>query len=238
MIDYLNSPVQWNLFFETVFLLEVEKVKVSSFLPDHIQPFEIRPNICLMGIGLQKFKPDNLNFPEFDELYWFLNVTPHLKAGAPVPKFASYVGNVASDCNDFLTYANERDKMFIYRSDSINIAIDAQNYVFSAEDSHGKILELHASKEAKQKKFYKETLWGQQISAQENNTYFGIWKWEGLLYEFQKSAAVGRLYNHPFFRGLEVDNIALHCHTQMLTPPVTQDNASLTFYQPTLLKSS
>lgn len=231
-IDILIRPMKWFIDFDNLFLFEIETEKVSSFLPSCVQVSEIRPGICLMGIGVQIFKPGNQDLPSFKEVYWFIMVASELRYKMPIPNFSSYVGNVTSDCFEFLCKAKDLDKMPIFSSESININIDPLNYKFFVEDKDGPILELKVSEEARKKSPYPKKIWGQQTCKSDNCLYIGASSWEGEMYEYQKSSCVGRVYSHPFFRGIEVGELGHNCHTQMIASPSSE--SMLTFYEPLL----
>jgi hypothetical protein len=62
-----------------------------------------------------------------------------------------------------------------------------------------------------------DELWGQHYN-ETKGLHFGVWEWDGIKFEHMQKGDAGRLYPHPFFKGMDMRRVR-GCYRQMLMEP-------------------
>ena len=98
------SPEEWAFDYDIFFFIEVPTASIKHKLPRLIKPVEPRPGISLIGFGLHRFIPGNLDgkLPALAEVNCSIVVQPNLSLKMPIPRFSFYVLYVASSNADFI----------------------------------------------------------------------------------------------------------------------------------------
>lgn len=225
---YLQNPVLWELDFDLFYMFEIETSKVRSILPSNIHPFEVRPGITLLVIGIEYFKAGALGkLPPFAEVNWVIMVQPDLTIDIEMPKFSFFVGNIGATNNEFLDYASIEDKLPAYRSSNLFINIDRQAGIIDVVDEYGLFIKLRST--FPNKKLYQfASFSGQSFSSFNGKLMLKLWNWSGELIEHQTRNESCEIVQHPFFSGIDVAGCAKNCYYQMITHPIA--DIDLIFY--------
>ena len=214
--------VSWNSYFDMILQFEIDTNKIASYLPKRIRSLEVRPGKSLLSVGVPCFKKGNLGYlPEFHEIFWGVIVQPsYSRQQASFPRSAYYTVNVSGDSDGFLEYAYSDDKMPIYENANLKIRHLTNPVGVEAEDAHGPIFSI---RNTQQNLFFEAQNQVVQVysSPDRNNEVFSnTVQWIGSACQHQKKGNWGKLYNHPFFMGLNVESLSeTDCYMQIVSKP-------------------
>lgn len=232
-INLLNNGIEWKTLPDWVFVFEIETKKISSFLPEGIKPIEMSPGKSGFAISGVPFPAGTLGkLPPLREILWFILVEPVYSMKMPTPRFCFFIGNASSNNKEFLEHLHKFDKSPVYYSQSLQISIDNYKEI-EVSDENGVICSLKGKCEFPN--FNKEIIWGQSMTLHESKLYVQAWKYEGSALIYPRKFKLGKVYNHPFFRNIDVSNIGKDGCIQMISNP-TNNIPKLTYYEPVVLK--
>lgn len=213
----MPSTEDWRVKHHFNFIYEVPTATVEPLLPSRIVPREARPGICLLNVGWMRLHPgQHGGLPEFDELTLSLHVQPDLSLDAPIPRMSLYDIRIGSNSEQFLAYEAEHQMLNGFYSPTLRCELSEDETELRASDEHGP---LFVMRNTHPKPHYKqEVAVGQYYSVFGGQLYQGVFLWEGNGCEHQREGDSGRLYLHPFFEGIDVEEIE-DCYMQMLLEP-------------------
>jgi hypothetical protein len=227
---YFCNPVLWELDFDLFYMFEIETSRVRAMLPPYIHPYEIRPSVTLVVIGIEYFKVGALDkLPPFAEVNWVVMVQPDLTLEMEMPKFSFFVGNIGATNDEFLDYAFYEDKLPVYRSKTISINIQRDLGIIEVGDEYGTFIKLKTTFPQKNNTYHFSSFSGQSYSLYEEEVMLKLWSWSGELIEHQTTNDLCEINQHPFFNGIDVSGCAKSCYYQMSTRPVA--DIDLVFYE-------
>ncbi len=231
----LQDGITWEIKFDAVFYFEIGTEKVRPKLPPGVYPVEVRPGVCLFGIGLQEFKPGNLGYlPAHYEINGMIAVQPDLSRNMPSPKFCFNCLVIASENEAFLQHTKEVDKMPTYLSEGLKIDYTDDPVKVTATDNNGFILRLENTQP--QINCTPVEMWGQCFNMAEGKLYFQAWKWEGDIFQHQHRGIVGEINKtHPIWQGLDLSEVSNRCYMQLMPRPA--GNMRITFYKPLVART-
>lgn len=216
--DQDGEFIPWYCTYNLDYLFELDITQLQSVLPQHIHAVEVRPGVGLLSMGYLLFDPGNVGImPGFSELSCCVVVHSDLSV-SPQARFGLYVINITSDSELFLDWAYEIDKIPVYRPQGIRFETDREKGIGIVKDSTGIICELRSCFAGPPPSFHDDLVIVHMFTKVNGVLYRTLVKWFGLKFEHQKIGDGGRLYNHPFFGGLDVESSDGTCYLQLLTP--------------------
>lgn len=236
----ITNPKEWAFDYDIFFFIEVPTATIKDKLPRLIKPVEPRPGVSLIGFGLHRFVPGNLNgkLPALAEVNCSVLVQPNLSVKMPIPRFSFYVLYLASSCDDFMEYATTVDKMPAYCSSNLQCIISDDGTEVTCKDDNGIMFELKNT--LPQPKYTPDTISGQAFTcANGEDLYCTPFKWRGTLCEHQHSSKnFGKVYNHPSLEGISLSENNQECNFQMFTQNGDEGKGALTYWDPILMYAS
>jgi len=205
---------------QMAFMIEMDLEKAKSLVPEGIFPVEARPGVALAFIGYEHYNSGNLLYDkpsdEFYELTQFLVVQPDLSIEMPMPRYAFFVLQIASEDSEFIRQEIEIVKAKSYFSPTLKVQYSPDNHELTVEDENGPIQQFKNSHQNIE--FMEDAFWGQYFSVMDGQLYVGVWNWRGFLFQHQKRGNIGQIYEHPFFENLSPNDLQ-ECYMQLLTQP-------------------
>ena len=204
----IESSKNYGHTLKNSFLFNVKLEDILDYLPNYLTPYEIEPGISQIILGVTVF--ENKRYEATFDLFWgvLVNADQELSNNKGDSAQAFYVVNHASDSSTCRKFVLNNNKMHIYDHD-ISLDIDSNSGNLKIKDYRGQ--NIATLKNAKLDSAYEKT---EQLihcyASQETNSdlYYAKCRSFG---EFcnnkQNKSNWGKLYNHPFFLGLDVENI-------------------------------
>lgn len=213
-----HEVISWDFHFSTEYIFEIATSEVEKVLPPGIFTKEVRPGVSCMGVGVTDFVDGNLGYiPAFTELTVSIHVSPDLSKSTVVPNFAIYVVNVTSTANEFLDFTHNIDHIPIYNPNNLHVEIQKERHATTASDESGQIFDIqniHPNPVFERKCFP-----CQVITLRDDYIYLANVDVNAETFQHQMKGNPGKLFNHPFFNGLPVEQCT-QCYMQFLTAPV------------------
>lgn len=230
--NFMEGPECWRTDYEYYILVEMPLEYLSAKLPKWIKPIELRPGIGLLGIGAICFLEGNLHgkLPVVYEISLSIVVQPLLGSKMPVPRMAVYTFNITADNAAMLEYANNIDKFSYYSPNNFRVLANDSFSTYECSDDKGPIISFKPNN--KNFSFEHSLFYFQIFSEIEGKFYSRFVKWEGSKSETQEPlGSCYKLYNHPFFKGLEFGDQPQSCYMEMLGRFGT-----VNYYRPVLIR--
>ena len=216
--DYLAREYNYSI----SYTIEIPTKLAKEVLPKGLYPSEIRPQVSLLTIGVLNFDKLENGHP-FTEVSLAINVMPDISLAGELPRFALYILNTGSTiASPELSAVSELYKLPLH-PEALIIDLDSEKGIVKCSDSAGKpIFELNdLSTDIKVREYdYKENFF-QVFSTNNENLYHSTITVSVDMYEHQKKGQVGKLYQHPFFKNLNISDITTDNYLQIVTPPET-----------------
>lgn len=213
-----NNPkgtLLWEYNFALCTFFEIETEAIEHLVPKTLTPVEVVPGLSLFSLIAFNFPAGALGtLPEFQELILSLIVTPDLSRG--VPKSAMYIVSLGSTCQEHLDHCISYYKLPVYGRFT-RATIEHETHTVKYENDDGPILtmkNIHPNP-----KFSDGELYFQSFVKDAGDTYVSDIVMKGNLFEHQQAGKAGRLWPHPFFRGIDPDEAELVTFLQMLNEP-------------------
>ena len=237
-----NGFINWQVKHIVEFCFEIDLSEIKKFIPTRIIPLEVRPGIGVLSFSIPKFPDGNLGcLSAFDEhalrVYIAKDFRKTTRDGLDrVPFFSTYMLSVAANSDGFLQHTYLIDKMPIYLCQNLvveNSGVEKGNYDFVVYDDRGMIADLKWT----YPNFPQEQIEEKDVFIQIYLGYQGKLYYETLLasidsfFIHQKEGNAGKLYPHPFFRGLDLSKVSSYCNFQFIALNFKQ----YSFYTPELL---
>ena len=231
----LQNPIAWYADFELYYMAEIDINSLTALLPATIRPIEIRPGIGIVGWGLTRFVDGNIvsKDKEFSELSFSAFVQGDLTLlGGEIPKNTCFPFNISSDSNEFLDYANGVDNMPVYRTKGFKLDIDYKSYHVSCYDNDGSIFELKLNFIPEPSYFSNKTFEDQIFTTKDKDIYCANVLWKGKIFETQDRDLIKhcKIYDHPFYKGIDVNNAIKSSYLLMLSP--ARNRHKIIFHEP------
>lgn len=208
------STEDWLVNQQINFVFPVPTEVVQPHLPSFVIPKEDLPGRSLLNVGWMRLEPGMFGrLPAFDEITFSVHVQPDLALNMPMPRMSIFDFRIGSNSKEFLAYEADHQKLNGYLSESLTVTVDGQTV--RASDDDGPIFEL--TNTHPEPVFTYEVGAGQYYSWYEGSYYQGVFMWCGAGFEHQHPGDFGRLYNHPFFAEVDVEQEVDECYMQGLT---------------------
>lgn len=217
MINHNNQEglLIWEFDFAFTTFYEIETEFIDHLVPKRLSPVEVAPGVSLLSLIAFNFPEGALGtLPEFQELTLSLIVTPDLSRG--VPKSAMFVLSLGSTNQEHLDHCTSYYKLPVY-GQFTRVNIQRGTHAVEYEDSNGPILAMknvHPSPE-----FSKGEHYFQAFVEDAGDIYVADVIMKGNLFEHQQAGEAGKLWPHPFFRGIDVNSTEPVAFMQMLHKP-------------------
>ncbi|UCH63113.1 MAG: hypothetical protein JSU77_01265 [Fidelibacterota bacterium] len=205
----------WNFDFAFTTFYEVETDAIEHLVPKPLTPIEVAPGISLFSLIALNFPKGALStLPEFQELILSLIVIPDLSRG--VPKSAMYILSLGSTNQEHLDHCTNYYRLPVFgKFSKVNIQYDP--LIVEYEDDQGPIVSMkniHPRPEYGEGERY-----FQAFVKDAADIYVADVLMKGSLFEHQQAGEVGKLWPHPFFRGIKVNEVEPVAFMQMLNKP-------------------
>ncbi len=207
--------IVWNFDFAFTTFCEVETDAVEHLVPKPLGTVEVAPGVSLLSLIALNFPEGALGtLPEFQELILSLIVTPDLSRG--VPKSAMYILSLGSTNQEHLDHCVSYYRLPVYGLfTKVNIQHNPQFVEY--EDHQGPIITM---KNVHPRPEYSEgERYFQAFVEDAGDIYVADVLMKGSLFEHQQAGEAGKLWPHPFFRGIDVDGVEPVAYMQMLNEP-------------------
>ncbi|MEE9167133.1 MAG: hypothetical protein V3U24_06710 [Candidatus Neomarinimicrobiota bacterium] len=209
--DYLT----WGFDFALSTFYEVETSLVEPLLPPRLTAMEAAPGVSLIMVTCFNFAEGSLGtLPEFQELIFGVVVSPDLSRG--VPKFATYVVSLASSSQEHLDHSKEYYKLPIFGQLS-KVGISREELAVEYEDSRGEILTMNNC--VPNPAYKKGESYFQVYTSEDSSIYVGDVYVKARMFEHQEPGDVGKLFNHPFFGDLDIEEADPTVYLQIINEP-------------------
>jgi hypothetical protein len=207
--------VIWEFDFALSSYYEIELEAIENLVHKRLSPVEVAPGIALIALTALNFPAGALgHLPEFQELIFGLVVTPDLSRG--VPKFAMHILSLSSTNLEHLEHCVSYYKLPVFAQFScVNIQKDP--HAVDYEDDNGLIATMknvHPNPVYEQGERY-----FQAFVEDAGELYVADVLMRGSLFEHQNTGDTGTLYNHPFFRGIDMEEAEPVAYMQMFNEP-------------------
>ena len=204
--------IVWHFDYAFTTFYEIETKAVEHLVQKPLTPIEVAPGVSLLSLIAFNFPEGALGtLPEFQELTLSLIVTPDLSRG--VPKSAMYILSLGSTNQEHLDHCVSYYKLPVY-GQFTRVNIQRDTHVVEYEDSNGPILTMknvHPRPE-----FSKGEHYFQAFVEDAGDIYVADVIMKGSLFEHQQAGEAGKLWPHPFFRGIDLDSAEPLVFMQML----------------------
>lgn len=214
-IDTGKDYLVWTFDFALSTFYEVETDRIHPLLPHQLAPMEVAPGVSLISVTAFNFPEGALeSLPEFQELIFSAVVSPDLTRG--VPKFAMYVISLASTSQAHMDHSLDYYKLPAYHPVS-DVEIKSRELDVRYADSKGTILTMNncsGTMDYKEDERYMQVFTGTEDSIYVADLYI-----KASLYEHQQSGEVGKLFPHPFFQQLDIEEADPVAFLQMISEP-------------------
>jgi hypothetical protein len=209
--------IEWHIQKHIMFTWEIDVDALDKLVPAELTPVEVRPGIGLFSVAALLYTPGNFGpgSKEFLELVSVAHVQADLSIDMPVSRFAMHAISVYSDSPDFIR--QEGEKLFTPTTldPSLKFEFTERTDGVDASDADGPIISYRSTHP--DPVFTHDEMWGQHY----NDTHGlrrGIWEWDGMKFEHMHKGNAGKLYPHPFFKGMDVNKVR-GCYRQMIPQP-------------------
>ena len=205
----------WRFDFALSTLFEIETDAIEHLVPKGLTPMQSAPGMSLISLTALNFPAGALGeLPEFQELIYGVLVPPDLSRG--VPKFATFILTLGSTCKEHLEHSADYYKLPV--SDQFNnVVIQREPHVVEFEDANGPILTM---RNIHPEPVYADAdLYFQAFVEDNGELYVADLHMQGGLFEHQQHGDGGTLHQHPFFRGLNVEDAEPTAYLQMCSQP-------------------
>ncbi len=207
----------WDFDFALSTFFEVETDAIEHLAPKSLRPVEVAPGVSLISLIALNFPEGALGkLPNFQELILSLIVTPDLSRG--VPKSAMFILSLGSTNQEHLDHCVSYYKLPIYGKFT-TAELQPENHSVRYEDGNGPILTMenvHPNP-----KFDEGELYFQAFVEDAGDIYVADVVMKGSLFEHQQAGQAGKMWSHPFYRGIDVNNAEPVVYMQMLNEPGT-----------------
>lgn len=217
MINHNNQEdlLIWEFDFAFTTFYEIETEFIDHLVPKRLSPVEVAPGVSLLSLIAFNFPEGALgSLPEFQELILSLIVTPDLSRG--VPKSAMYILSLGSTNQEHLDHCISYYRLPVYgQFTKVNIQHDSNAVEY--EDRDGPIIamkNIHTDPEYDIGERY-----FQAFVEDDGNIYVADVVMRGSIFEHQQAGEAGKLWPHPFFRGIDMESAEPRAYMQMLTKP-------------------
>lgn len=224
MTDYV--PWYTDCHFE--FFFEIPTEQLTPLVPAPLQVVEPRPGVALLWVGFLRFEAGNIDvLPAFHGVT--CNVIVHLRVldGGVRLDLASFVVRIASDCAQFVDWAQRVDRMTVVDCPGLRAQVDRAHASCAVEDDRGPIFTLTSPAS---EVGWREGLFKIQVFSQDSGGLWEAWvEWFGSYADRQRPTHPDtRLAYHPLFGELDVRTA--RCIRQMYTAP--SRTAVMKYYAP------
>lgn len=209
----------WRVKSHFNFICEIDSDVVRPLVPTRLALKEARPGVGLLNIGYMALVAGHLDgqLPEFEEITFSVHVHPDLTLKTSIPRMSVYDIRIGSNCKAFLDYEAEHQKLNgTYWPTLRGTLNDAQDQL-TVQDESGPLFTLKNTHPSPPHKM--EDAVGQYYSMYEGQLYQGVFRWTGRGTEHQRDGDWGQLFNHPFFREIDVERNVFDCYMQMFMAP-------------------
>ncbi len=225
-----ENLIIWNFDYAFSTFFEVETEVILPYLPKALSPMEIVPGTSLLNMTAFNFKKGNMgHLPEFQELICSLIVAPDLSRG--VPKFAMYVINLTSTCQEHLDHSADYYKLPVHTPLSYG-NIDRESNSIDYGDTKGTIVKMDEIPAAKA--YSNHERYFQAFVSEGEDLYIADVYIEASLHEHQEIGEAGILGDHSFFKGIEFIEPDPPPYLQMILKPGESGNQY--YYRPEKFK--
>ena len=205
----------WEFDFALTTFYEIETEAIEHLIPKRLTPIEVAPGVSLLNLTALNFPEGALGkLPEFQELSFSLIVTPDLSRG--VPKFAMHILSLSSTNQEHLDHCVSYYKLPVCEPfTKATIQHDPLEAEF--EDADGPITtmkNIHPSPGYDEGERY-----FQAFVEEASDIYVADVVMKGSIFEHQNAGDAGKLWPHPFFRGIDWDSAEPLAYMQMLNKP-------------------
>lgn len=199
----LESTVDYLIDENLNFMYEVDASHVLPLMPPQISPKEPRIGKALINVGYMKFDATPIGGrPDAIELTLSVIINPDLTLDMPVPRMCLYDLHIASNCLVFVEHEDEIQKLKGMHLPGLSRKMDSRGNRLEVWDDDGPLFTFINPNPLSI--FKSEIACGQYISSHPDGLYQGVILWEGVGCEQQSSGDCGKLYPHPFFKGIDV----------------------------------
>ncbi len=210
-----SDLVIWTFDFALTTFFEIESKLIEPLLPSQLSLMEVSPGIGLINVTAFNFPGGALGeLPEFQELILSAIVPPDLSRG--VPKFAIYVLNLTSTCQEHLDHSADYYKLPVFEK-MTKANVDKNKIALDYGDESGKILTMQNC--GNNMHFDSEDRYFQVFTSDGDDLTIANCTIKASLHEHQESGNVGKLHNHPFFLGIDMKDVEPVEYLQMVGEP-------------------
>lgn len=218
----------WNFDFALTTFYEVDAFQLESLIPPQLSLQEAAPGVGLINITAFNFVKGQLGaLPEFQELILSAIVSPDLSRG--VPSAAMFVLSLTSTCQEHLDHSQDYYKLPVVEL-LTESSIDKINHEINFEDGNGKIAQIKNCTPVISEYDYSKRYF-QAFTKEGEHIFISDVFIEAPLFEHQESGDTGKLYEHPFFKGIEVNDSDVTNFLQMVNEPGSAGKQ--TYFKPT-----
>ena len=218
----------WNFDFALTTFYEVDAFQLESLIPPQLSLQEAAPGVGLINVTAFNFVKGQLGaLPEFQELILSAIVSPDLSRG--VPSAAMFVLSLTSTCQEHLDHSQDYYKLPVVEL-LTESSIDKINHEINFEDGNGKIAQIKNCAPVINEYNYSKRYF-QAFTKEGEHVFISDVFIEASLFEHQESGDTGKLYEHPFFKGIEVDDSDVTNFLQMVNEPGSAGKQ--TYFKPT-----
>ena len=218
----------WNFDFALTTFYEVDAFQLESLIPPQLSLQEAAPGVGLINVTAFNFVKGQLGaLPEFQELILSAIVSPDLSRG--VPSAAMFVLSLTSTCQEHLDHSQDYYKLPVVEL-LTESSIDKINHEINFVDGNGKIAQIKNCAPVISQYDYSKRYF-QAFTKEGEHVFISDVFIEASLFEHQESGDTGKLYEHPFFKGIEVDDSDVTNFLQMVNEPGSAGKQ--TYFKPT-----
>ena len=222
-----NDFLVWNFDFALTTFYEVDAFQLETLIPPQLSLQEAAPGVGLINVTAFNFVEGQLGvLPEFQELILSAIVAPDLRRG--VPSAAMFVLSLTSTCQEHLDHSHDYYKLPIVEKLTVSL-LNKKNHEINFEDGEGKIAQINNC--APIIEYDNSKRYFQAFTKDGDDILISDMFIETPLFEHQENGDTGKLYEHPFFKGIEVDDPDVTNFLQMVNEPGS--TGKQTYYKPT-----
>ena len=211
--------IDWHINRHFFYTFEVDVEEAERIVPERLAVLEIRPGIALLGVGVLRFEPGafGAGSPTFLEVWAGIHVAPDLSTPMPMPMMTLFSFAVLTDSPEFV--APEAHTLYARArlGPSLTLELTADQLGGRVADEEGPILDMPSAHPAPS--WVHKEMWGQHFT-DTRGLQHGIWEWDGRLYTHMRQLPGWRLFDHPFWAGLDVGRVQ-RCYRTMVQEPGT-----------------
>ncbi|MFC1619649.1 hypothetical protein ACFL45_06850 [Candidatus Neomarinimicrobiota bacterium] len=205
----------WKFDFALSTLFEIETDAIEHLVPKGLTPMQSAPGMSLLHLTALNFPAGALGgLPEFQELIFGVLVSPDLSRG--VPKFATIILSLGSTNREHLEHSANYYKLPV--TDPFNsVVIQHEPHAVEFADGTGQILTMQ---NIHPEPVYADAdLYFQAFVEDNGDLYVADLHMQSGLFEHQQQGDGGKLWPHPFFRGIDLENAEPTAYLQMASQP-------------------